>query len=126
MAGDAPRYTFDLIARYGLSCNVMRNGWIHAATDRGLADARDRVRQWQALGADVSFLDANTVKARLGGGNYAGALMDMRGGGLHPLAYTQGLARAAHDRGVKIFEQSEACSWERARNGDFMVHTEHG
>jgi gamma-glutamylputrescine oxidase len=38
---------------------------------------------------------------------YLGALVDPRSGHLHPLKYTQGLAKAALSLGVQIFEQSK-------------------
>ena len=38
---------------------------------------------------------------------YLGALVDPNSGHLHPLKYTQGLARAALGLGVRILEQSK-------------------
>lgn len=55
---------------------------------------------------------------------YLGALVDPRSGHLHPLKYTQGLAKAALSLGVKIFEQSKVTRLDR--NAKPVFKTRHG
>ena len=45
---------------------------------------------------------------------YLGGLIDSRSGHLHPLKYTQGVARAAEAAGAEIFENSRCCATRMA------------
>jgi glycine/D-amino acid oxidase-like deaminating enzyme len=54
---------------------------------------------------------------------YAGGLVDMGSGHLHPLDLVQGEARAAHSLGVRIFEQSPVL---RIEHGPGDLHTARG
>ena len=55
---------------------------------------------------------------------YLGGLIDSRSGHLHPLKYTQGLARAAEQAGARIFEQTPALRF--AEGAEVTVRTERG
>lgn len=55
-------------------------------------------------------LDRNEMREMVGSPAYHGGDIDMGGGHLHPLRYAFGLARAAHARGVRIFERSRVTS----------------
>src|SRR5262249_54218572 len=63
---------------------------------------------WRRRGAPVEVLNAEVTRAKIGGGDYAGALLDKRAGTIQPLAYVRGLARVALGAGAKIFTQSPA------------------
>ena len=52
-------------------------------------------------------LDRDEMRQMVGSTAYHGGDIDMGGGHLHPLRYAFGLARAAHARGVRIFERSK-------------------
>ncbi|MCV2873549.1 FAD-binding oxidoreductase [Defluviimonas sp. WL0050] len=52
-------------------------------------------------------LDRDEMRAMVGSTAYHGGDIDMGGGHLHPLRYAFGLARAAHSKGVRIFERSK-------------------
>ncbi len=56
--------------------------------------------------ADLSYVDADEVRALLGTRRYHSGMMDSGAAHLHPLNYAQGLARMADQLGVKIFERS--------------------
>ncbi len=104
LSGNAPKHLFELIAKYGIKCDAVNNGWIQAAHSRyALHNIERRVRDWQELGADVGMIPAANVARRLGTDYYSGALFDPRGGALNPLAYVRGLARAASAVGVLIY-----------------------
>ncbi len=105
--GAGPGQVFDLIARQGIDCEAVRQGTLHLAVGRrGLAEIRDRARQWQARGAPVELLDAAQTAARLGTAAYAGALLDHRAGTIQPLAYARGLAHAALRAGARLHAAS--------------------
>lgn len=106
VSGAAPDLVFELIEKHGIKCGAVRKGWIHAASASGVNGARDRAQQWRDRGADVRDLDERQTREMLGGGDYSGALWDMRGGGVHPLDYSIGLAQAAMAAGVRIFGHS--------------------
>jgi glycine/D-amino acid oxidase-like deaminating enzyme len=126
LSGDAPRQLFELIERQGIQCDVSRRGWIQAAHARAaLPVIEKRVREWQALGADVSLVSERDVAARLGTDYYAGAWFDPRGGSMNPLAYVRGLAVAAGGSGARIFEGSPVTAVEKHSAG-WCVRTPHG
>ncbi|WP_243612806.1 NAD(P)/FAD-dependent oxidoreductase [Shimia aestuarii] len=103
----APDEVFDLIARHGIQCEATRNGTLHLAhAPRGLKDLEMRLAQQEARQAPVALLDAAETARRTGTDAYHGALHDRRAGTVQPLAYVQGLARAAQDAGAEIFTES--------------------
>ncbi|SDF28274.1 FAD-binding oxidoreductase [Rhodobacter capsulatus] len=107
--GAAPAEVFALVRRHGIACEAVARGTLHCAVGAaGLAEITERARQWAALGAPVEVLDASDTARRLGGGRYAGALLDRRAGTLQPLAYVRGLARAARMAGARICTESPA------------------
>lgn len=55
----------------------------------------------------LQWWDREQLQAVMPNERYLGALVDPNSGHLHPLKYTQGLARAALGLGVRIFEQSK-------------------
>ncbi len=103
----APDEVFDLIARHNIQCEATRNGTLHLAhAPRGLKDLEMRLEQQQARQAPVSLLDADETARRTGTDAYHGALHDRRAGTVQPLAYVQGLARAAQEAGAQIHGES--------------------
>lgn len=123
---DAPSLVFDIIKRYRLDCEAVRNGTLHCAVGKtGLAEIRDRVAQWERRGAAVRFLDAEDTAKRLGSNAFAGSLLDERAGTIQPLSYVRGLAIAAQSEGAKIFTGSEVTSVEQIDNR-WRLHTRAG
>jgi len=107
LAGGVGDLVFGLIARYGIDCDAVQTGWIRAATTpRAMAALAETGRQWQTRGAAVEALDPAETEAALGTGAYAGALIDRRGGSLHPLNYARGLAAAAERAGARLHGDS--------------------
>ena len=117
-AGGAPQFVFDLIERLGLRCEARRNGTLRAAVRaRHLAQVRATAEQWRRRGAPVEMLDAEEVAALTGTRRYAGAMLDRRGGDLHPLQFTHGLAAAAIARGAAVHGGTRVQSLERSGAG---------
>lgn len=107
LLGHGPAKVFDLIEKHGIDCEPERAGTLHCAVGhKGLAEIEARAEQWQRRGARVEVLNAEETRAKIGGGDYAGALLDKRAGTIQPLAYVRGLARVALAAGAKIFTQS--------------------
>lgn len=110
----APNLVFDLIDRHTIACEPVRAGTLHCAhAPSGLADLNRRHAQLTAGGAPVTLLSASEAQARTGSPAVHGALFDPRAGTIQPLAYAQGLARAARQAGVQIHATTPALSINR-------------
>lgn len=108
---------FALMRELGIDAHQVQNGWIQPAHNAAtLARARRFHAEWKALGADVSWLDAADVSARIGS-LYRGGWMAHGSGHINPFALTAGLAEAAQARGVGIFENSRASGMARSDGG---------
>jgi glycine/D-amino acid oxidase-like deaminating enzyme len=107
LLSDAPKLVFEIVEKHRIACELKRAGTIHCAVgESGLAQIRERARQWQALGAPVRVLDADETRAKTGTSAYPGGLLDLRAGTIQPLAYVRGLAGAAIGAGARIFTES--------------------
>jgi glycine/D-amino acid oxidase-like deaminating enzyme len=98
---------FDLIERHDIDCDAVRTGNIEANfTARGLAELRETNRQQRAMGSEHDWLDSKQIAALTGCDRYKGGYLDRRAGGLQPLSYVRGLARAAQKAGATVRTQS--------------------
>lgn len=92
----SPRTVFEIIDKYGIQCELVRNGTIHcAAGAAGVANIKERERQWHARGVPVRVMEADEVRAKTGTAVYPAGLFDPRAGTVQPLAYVRGLGGAA-------------------------------
>lgn len=122
----APNRVFDLIAKYNIACEAVRNGTLHCAHSKeGLRDLEDRYRQQAALDAPVTLLDGKETQRRTGSPVFHGALHDARAGTINPLAYCRGLARAAAKAGARLCAQTPATGVRQAKGG-WVVETPGG
>jgi glycine/D-amino acid oxidase-like deaminating enzyme len=121
-----PSVVFDLIEKHQIRCEATRQGTLHCAhSAAGLRDLENRFAQQEARGAPVKLLDAAETAQRTGSTAYCGALWDGRAGTIQPLAYVQGLARAAETQGAQIFEASNALAITETAEG-WTIRTEQG
>jgi glycine/D-amino acid oxidase-like deaminating enzyme len=126
LLGDAPRAVFELVDRHKIPCEIEPVGTLHCAVNlRGLAELKERERQWRARGAPVRLLDKAEAAAKIGSGAYAGALLDERAGTIQPLAYARGLARAAIAAGARVCSSSPALDC-RADGDSWILRTPQG
>ncbi len=107
LLGNAPKAVFDIVARYGIACELQQHGTLHCAVGaKGLDELKQREAQWQARGAPVRLLSPEETRQKIGTGVYAGALLDERAGTIQPLAYVRGLAGAAIAEGATVHTDS--------------------
>jgi len=107
LLGDAPKAVFEIVARYGINCELQQHGTLHCAIGRsGLDELKKREAQWQARGAPVRLLSHEETAQKIGTCAYAGALLDQRAGTIQPLAYVRGLAGAAIGEGAVVYTDS--------------------
>ncbi len=125
-AGGTADVVFGLIDKHAISCDATRVGWIQPAhSTEALETVKRRVDQWQRRGAPLEVLDRKATAELLGTDRYHGAALDCRAGGIQPLSYARGLARAALSKGASIFGQTRAVAIDR-RNGSIRVTTGRG
>ena len=104
-----PDCVFSLIERYGIACEAMRSGTIHAAhAPSGLEDLRSRYEEWRRLGAPVDLLGRKEAREMTGTAAFHGGLLDHRAGTINPMGYCRGLARAARAAGARISTETRA------------------
>jgi gamma-glutamylputrescine oxidase len=118
--------TQTLIKDYGIDCDYHANH-VHVATKtRHLVELGEWVQELHDEYGyrSVSLLDRDELQAHVCSDRYLGGLLDSRSGHLHPLKYTEGLARGAELEGVTIFENTQVLGYESGR--DVAVRTAHG
>ena len=117
LAEEAKATVRERIARHGIACDY-RSGILYAAFKRGevadLHESAARLARDYGYEDDVPLTKAE-VAERLGTEIYHGGVLDRGGGHLHPLNYALGLARAAREAGVRIFEESRVLGYEPGR-----------
>lgn len=117
---------FDLARCAELGGQAEQVGWLQPAHSAAMAHAlQARVRDWQALGRPVEWLDARAMAARSGMALYHGALRDASGGMINPLAYALGLARLAENAGALLHEATPVEKLSPA-DGGWTLHTTAG
>ncbi|MDX1575572.1 MAG: FAD-binding oxidoreductase, partial [Kiloniellales bacterium] len=117
---------FELIDRFGISCEALRPGFLQAAYGHhGRAAQENWAREWSAYGAEVELLDRDDFATLIGTDAYDGGLCDARGGNIQPLSYARGLAEAAAGQGAALYGGSPATGVERKGTG-WQVTTPEG
>lgn len=123
---DCASTLFDVARRYQIKAEQEQAGWVQPVHSPGrIAIAERRVRQWSKVGAAVEFLSRDEVTKMLGSDAWFGGFWNRTGGHINPLALSRGLARAALDRGARIFACSPVSRFERKDNR-WVVTTPHG
>jgi glycine/D-amino acid oxidase-like deaminating enzyme len=103
LAAGAPAFVFDLIERHDIRCDARRNGTLRAAVrPKHAARVRATAEQLARRGAPVELLDGAGLERVTGTTRYQVAMLDRRGGDLHPLSYVRGLVRAALGGGAAV------------------------
>jgi glycine/D-amino acid oxidase-like deaminating enzyme len=110
----ATNFALDLIRRYQIPCEARQNGTLRAAYHAAIAAAIEATAQ-QCIrrGMPVTVLDRAQMREMTGTDRYLSAMLDSRGGDLHPLSYARGLARAAIAAGADVHGETPALSLSR-------------
>jgi gamma-glutamylputrescine oxidase len=116
-----------LTRRHDIACDLKQTGHLDAACKPrevgGLAEEVECLTQVMGY-PHAALLDAAETRDEIASPLFHGALLDRKGGHLHPLNYTLGLAEAARQSGVKLYESSAAT---RIEDGPRQtVHTASG
>jgi gamma-glutamylputrescine oxidase len=119
--------TRDLIRTCEIECDYQANH-VHVATKpRHIRELEQWAEELHAeYGyASARFLNRDELRAHVRSERYLAGLIDSRSGHLHPLKYTEGLARAAELAGVRIFQDTQVLRYESG-GGDVTVHGARG
>ena len=124
-----------LIDTYAIACDYAANH-VHVATKP--RHVRELTEWADELHGDYGYesarlLNRDELQSHVCSKLYLGGLLDSRSGHLHPLKYTQGLARAAELEGVRIFENTQVLRYDGGNNrgaaggtGGVAVHSSRG
>ncbi len=119
---DAKSLLAERVAKHAIPCDLTW-GFVHAAVKpRHMADVADMEREMRDRYGygKVRALDRDSMRAVVRSDAYVGGLSDAGSGHLHPLNYALGLAAAAIQAGVRIFEGSRVTAID---TGDRPVAT---
>ncbi|GEO82428.1 NAD(P)/FAD-dependent oxidoreductase [Pararhodospirillum oryzae] len=108
MGEDAKALVRALIDTHGIACDY-RPGVLHADhRARFVPHTRAQVELLNTTYgySRIRFVDKAEIRVMLGSPAYHGGALDEGAGHLHPLNFALGLARAAAEAGVRIFERS--------------------
>lgn len=126
MIGGSARAVFDLIARHGIDCDARQDGFYTPAhTDALVEQQRGYAAQWWSRGYDVTFVEGEETRRLFGVERYRGALRFAEGGGVNPLGYVRGIARAALRQGARLYAESPVAALEHD-GGRWLARTPEG
>ncbi len=102
------------IAQFDIQCERVR-GYLHVADSPRKARVLEAQLQLMQrdYGLDCDFVSGAAVQATIQSPRYCAAGFENQSGHMHPLKYGLGLARAARELGVHIFEQSAVLELQR-------------
>lgn len=131
MTMETIRIYADVERRLGTSCGLRQVGQLR------VANTRDR---WDEFQSYISIAEAAGVPAELltpeqvqeqhpylsPSNSIFGGILHREDGYINPADITQGLARLARDQGAKIYQNTEALSYEKRPGGGWKVVTSQG
>lgn len=127
LADRAQENMYEVIARYGIDCEVKSGALTAANTSAHFVRLSENLKQFQnkypLRGAQL--LSAAEMRDSVGTDIYAGGLLMPRLPALNPLKLVRGLATAAHQAGARLYEHSQVSSYEEI-DGDVWVTTSSG
>jgi gamma-glutamylputrescine oxidase len=115
-----------LMREYAIDCEYQPNHVHVALKPRQVQELQEWTRELHEQYAYPSarMLDRDELAQHVRSDRYLAGLIDPRSGHLHPLKFTQGVAKAAEAAGAKIYENSEILRYEDG--AEVRVHTAHG
>lgn len=122
MSCEAVDMVRDRIARHDIACDLV-DGHMHVGVkDRHCRELQDMAAEWDRYGyTGLRYMDRAAVRDRVQSDAYLCGLLDPRGGHLHPLNFTLGLARACLDAGVIIHEDTPMTGWRAGNPAEVLT-----
>lgn len=106
----------DRVDKHDISCDLQRGQLVGIHKKRYLGWAKE-IADVLATRYDYPFctaLNAEETRARVASNDFLEGLYDSKALTIHPLNYALGLARAAVERGVRMYERSRVLKYSRA------------
>ena len=111
-----------LIKKHNIACDYRPGMFMGAHKPRTFPDlvahAESLTHKWGYK--DIEVLEKPALRELLRSDAYHGGVYDKGAGHLHPLNYALGLARAAKDAGVQIFENTRALALDKKISGNLV------
>lgn len=101
------------IRQHRIDCDWVPGYLYVADSPRKVRALRDEADGLQALGIPCDWAEGPDVRRLIDSPRYLAAAYESRSGHLHPLKYALGLADAAREAGVRIFERSPVTGLSR-------------
>ena len=108
---------YDRVEKYGIRCDL-KSGFLEVATKPRQVSYFEEFaaeREKHAFPYKYEICDREKTRAMLGSDKFHGGFICYRDGHLHPLNLCIGEARAAHDLGARIYEQSPITGIEHGK-----------
>ncbi len=118
MQTGAADLVFELIETYGIACDLVKAGCIHAAHTPSMMKAlEEKYADYESLGRPMRLLDRDQTAALTGSEKFHGAWVYENAGNLQPLSYARGLARAALQEGAALHTATRVTRIDKTGNG---------
>ncbi|HEX5843669.1 MAG TPA: FAD-binding oxidoreductase [Pseudomonas sp.] len=125
MAFEGGRIIRERIKKYDIKCDLKDGGVFAANTTKHMKHLESQKKLWERYGhTQLELMDAKRIREVVGTDIYAGGMLDMSGGHIHPLNLALGEAAAVESLGGVIYEQSPAIRIDRGASP--VVHTPNG
>ena len=128
IAQDANKLCRQLISEHDIDCDLT-NGIIHADhRERYLQETREYTEKLQTDYGyhKVRYLDKDEIQQHVGSESYHGGSLDMGAAHVHPLNFALGLAKAAAEAGVTIYQESPVLSYTQSAVDKVVIKTSDG
>ncbi|MBV9954345.1 MAG: FAD-binding oxidoreductase [Pseudolabrys sp.] len=114
LSQDGVEYVRRTIAETGMAGVGPSAGWLRVWKTDNPRDVRTQAERLRWLGTEVETWDRTRVRQAVGSAHYFDAMHFPAAFHINPLNYTLGLAQAAEDAGVRIFEETPAVALDPA------------
>ena len=107
-------YIKDIVNENNIDC-ALKDGILFAATSsQEQKQLTEGAKRWQEQykTEHLAILNSDEIAQRLGTDIYYGGVLHRMTPTLHPLLYTQGIARLAISQGIEVFENTRAVAYE--------------
>lgn len=113
MSLEGGRIIRERVARYGIDCDLVDGGFFAAFTDKQMKQMEAKAAHWAKHGHDgLRMVPKSELGRYVKADRYAGGMIDLHGGHMHPLNLVLGQAAAVERLGGRIFEGSRATGLE--------------
>lgn len=115
-AEDSIHQTRAIIDKYQIDCDLTKGYYQVGIKDRHKRELEEFLEDLQSAGySHCQYLNKEQIQQKVISDKYCAGFYDDNSGHLHPLNYTLGLAKAAKQLGVKIYENTAAIDIQKGK-----------